>query len=221
MLRAVAVVIALVGLMVGGLPCHAERAAPTLFEVQINGESFTVEANRQTKLESKAKPGARYDVAVRIAPTQHLSLNTLQFEYDLPAKVEIDGPRENRSARLTHELGFSVILGDLGRPLDSKGQAETLQNLLKSVTTTLREAKMEDIDVTEPHERKFDGASARGATVRYHDGKKFGHVCLVYVLTGPKFAATCVAEYLDHDADDAIPLIKKILDSVRPIASRR
>lgn len=221
MLRTVAVVFVVAASMGWGVSGYAEPAAPSLYEVQINGESFLVEANRQTKLESKTKPGVRYDVAVRVAPTQRVSLTTLQFEYDMPARVEIDGSGKSRSARLTHELGFSVVIGELGRRLDAKGQAETLEDLLKSVTGTLREAKMEGIDVTEPHERKFDGSDARGVTVRYRDGKGFNHVCLVYVLTGRNYAATCVAEYLDHDDDDALPLIKKILDSVRSVGASR
>jgi hypothetical protein len=190
---------------------------PSVYEVQINGESFLVEANRQTKLESREKPGLHYDVAVRIAPTQRVRLNTLQFEYDLPAKVEIN----DNSARLIHEMDFSLLLGDLGRPLDSKGQQETLQNLLESVTSTLRDAKVKGLDVTKPHIRKFGHTDAQGITVRYRDSRGNARVCLVYVLTGPKFAATCVADYLDDDSDEVLPLIRKTLDSVGTNSLRR
>ena len=224
MLRSVAAVLVVVTVTARGLPAQAEPPAaspPTVYEVQINGESFLVEANRQTKLESKEKPGVRYEVAVRVAPTQLVRLSTLQFEYDLPAKVEVDARRENRSARLIHELGFSLLLCDLGRSLDAKGQQQTLENLLKSVTSTLRDAKMEDLNVTEPHERKFDRSAARGITVRYRDPKGSAHVCLVYVLTGPGHAATCVAEYLDDQSDEVLPVIKKTLDSVQAINPRR
>jgi hypothetical protein len=206
----------------GGPPQPESSAAslPTVYEVQINGESFLVEANRQTQLESISKPGVRYEVAVRIAPTQPVRLNTLQFEYDLPAKIDVDSRRENRSARLIHELGFSLLVNDLGRPLDPKGQKETLENLLKSVTSTLSDAKSRDINVTEPHKRKFDRSAARGITVRYRDPKGTAHVCLLYVLTGPTYSATCVAEFLDDDSEEVLPLIKKTLDSVRAIDRR-
>jgi hypothetical protein len=216
--RLFAALLAVAAVTTGGPAGQGEPASPappSLYEVQINGESFLVEANRQTKLESKAKPGVSYNVAVRVAPTQRTKLGTIQFEYDLPAKVELTGPKQNRSARLTHELGFSLLLCDLGHPLDAKGQDEALQDLVKSVTATLRDAKAKEINVTEPHERKFDGSSARGATIRYEDTKGFAHVCLLYVLSGSGYAATSVAEYLDGDSDDVLPLIKKTLDSVK------
>ena len=98
----------------------ASTAPPVTYEVQINGESFPVEANRVVKVESKQKPGVSYNVAVRVAPTQQVRLNTIQFEYELPAKVEDSGKRENRSARLTHELGFSILLE---RPWPAVGSA--------------------------------------------------------------------------------------------------
>jgi hypothetical protein len=224
MLRSIAALFVVAATMANSLPCQAESptaSPPSLYEIQINGESFLVEANRQIKLESKAKPGVSYNVAVRIAPTQRVRLNAIQFDYDLPAKVEADNRGENRSARLTHELGFSVLLCDLGHPLDAKNQEEALKILLKSVTTTLRAAKTEGIEVSEPHQRSFDGSSARGATIRYRDAKDIGHVYLVYVLTGPNHAATCVAEYLENDSDDVLPLVKKTLDSVRPIDRQR
>ena len=199
----------------------ASTAPPVTYEVQINGESFLVEANRVVKVESKEKPGVSYNVAVRVAPTQRVRLNTIQFEYELPAKVEDNGKRENRSARLTHELGFSILLSDLGQPLEPKAQEATLKMLVDSVTAELREEKATGIDVSAPHQRTFDGSAARGVTIRYRDAKDFGHVYLLYVLTGPTFAATCVVEYLDRDSEDVLPLVKKTLDSVRAIPGRR
>ena len=199
----------------------ASTAPPVTYEVQINGESFPVEANRVVKVESKKNPGVSYNVAVRVAPTQQVRLNTIQFEYELPAKVEDSGKRENRSARLTHELGFSILFGDLGQPLDPQAQEATLKVLVDSVTAELREEKVTGIDVSVPHQRTFDGSNARGVTIRYRDAKDIGHVYLLYVLTGPKFAATCVAEYLDSDSEDVLPLVKKTLNSVRAIPGRR
>lgn len=194
---------------------------PSSYEVQINGETFRVEANRQVKLESKTKPGVAYTVAIRLAPTQRVRLNSVDFDYDLPAQVKADARGENRTARLTHELGFSVLLCDLGRSLDSKAQEQTLQTLAKSVSASLREAKVKGLEVSETHQRSFDGLAARGETVRYRDAKGLEHVYLLYVLSGPTCAATCVVEYLEHDSDDVLPLIKRILDSVRPIDRHR
>jgi hypothetical protein len=224
MSRCTIVLLAVTALAAQARPAHPEPSAsppPMVYELQINGESFLVEGNRLTKLTSKQKPGTHYDVAVRIAPTQRVQLTTVEFDYDLPAKVELVGNSERRSARMVHELGFSLLIRDLGRPLDAQRQKEALDGLLKSVTAALREAKVADLDVGDPHERKFDGSSARGITIRYRDAKGFAHVDLLYVLTGPGFAATSVVEFVENDGDDVLPLIKKTLDSIRPITRHR
>ena len=137
-------------------------APPVTYEVQINGESFPVEANRVVKVESKKNPGVSYNVAVRVAPTQRVRLNTIQFDYELPAKVEDSRKPQNRSARLTHELGFSILLNDLGQPLDPPAQEATLKVLVNSVTAELREEKVTGIDVSVPHQRTFDGSQRTG-----------------------------------------------------------
>jgi hypothetical protein len=227
MFRIVAVLASAATLMVQvqGLPARGEPAAaaspPLTYELQIDGETFQVEANRETTLDSKKKPGVRYRVALRVAPTQRIRLNSVVFDYDLPAKVQDDGKRENRSVRITHELGFSALLTDLGRPLDAKEQKDALKVLVDSVTAALGEMKAEGVKVTDPHERSFGGSSGRGITIRYRDAKGFTHVYLLYILTGPKHAATCVIKYLENDGDDALPLVRKLLDSVRATPERR
>ena len=55
--------------------------------------------------------------------------------------------------RIAHELGFSVLLTDLGRPLGQKEQQEALKVLVDSVTATLHDMKAEGVNVAEPHER--------------------------------------------------------------------
>jgi hypothetical protein len=224
MLRTFAVELLVATILTTGARAWAQpapAAPPLTYEVQINGESFLIEANRMVKLQSSEKPDVSYDVAVRVAPTQRMRLNTFLFEYELPAKVEDNGNRENRSARLVHELGFSILLGDLGQSLEPKVQEQTLKILVESVTTSLREAKAVGIEVSAPHARRFTGSAARGVAIRYRDAKDRGHVYLVYVLTGPTFAASCVVEYLDNDSADVLPLVKKTLDSVQAIPKRR
>jgi len=85
------------------------------------------------------------------------------------------------------------------------------------VTDTQKEAKATEVEVGKPQERKFAGAAGRGVVVRYRDAQQFTHTCLIYVLTGTKFTASCIAEYLDHDRDDVLPQIRKTLDSIRPV----
>ncbi len=220
MLRTVLILASAATLLSQGLPARgeaADTAPPQTYELRINGETFLVEANRETTLESKTKPGVRYRVALRVAPTQQVRLDSILFDYDLPAKVAVDGKAGSRTVRITHELGFSVLLGDLGRPQSPKEQQEALKTLVDSVTATLGEMKAKEINVTESHQRKFAGSAGLGVTIRYTDAKGFRRVYLLYVLTGPKHAATCVVEYLEHDSDDVLPMIKKMLDSVRAI----
>ena len=120
------------GLVVAIVSANAasSRAAPPVgpppltYELMINGESFLVEGDRAVKLESKEKPGTSYKVALRVAPTQRIRLNSIQFEYDLPAKAEDDGKRENRSVRIAHELGFTMLINDLGQPMNTKAREE-------------------------------------------------------------------------------------------------
>ena len=61
---------------------------PVTYEVQIDGESFQVEGGqRPIKVESKLKKGTTYTLAVRVAMTQILRLNSVQMEYGMWAKV--------------------------------------------------------------------------------------------------------------------------------------
>ena len=111
---------------------RAQRAAPvppSRYELIVNGESFQVEANRQVKLQSKQKPGTTYTVALRVAPTQVLRLNHVQFSYDWLAEVTDDRGRRQRRARLSHELGYSLLITDLG---DSIEPAASLQKRSRS-----------------------------------------------------------------------------------------
>ena len=38
---------------------------------------------------------------------------------------------------------------------------------------------------------------------------------MAWLLTGPTFAATCVVQYSDKDADTCLPRIKATLESVK------
>ena len=98
---------------------------PTTYEVLVNGESFRVEADRLTKVQS-AKSGGSYELVVRVAPTQVLRLNTVRLEYDMPASVSDDRGRQ-RSVQIKHQLGFTILLTDLGGPLDAKDQKDALK----------------------------------------------------------------------------------------------
>ena len=190
---------------------------PSVYELLIDGESFLVEANRTAKLQSKQRPGVSYEVALRIAPTQRLRLNSVQLEYDWLTKVEDDHKRPRRFVRMTHELGFTMMITDLGKPLPPKAQDEILDILTESLAGTYRDLKVGNLEVGQPRQRKFVGAAGRGVIIRYRDAQQLGHTCLVYVLGGPKFCVSCVIEYFDDDFEGVKGLLKKTLDSFQPV----
>ena len=191
---------------------------PSTYEVLINGESFRVEANRLVKVQSADKAGTSYQLAVRVATTQLLRLNTVQLEYDMPAKVTDDRGRQQRTVRIKHELGFSILLTDLGEALDAKGQEEAMTMLTKSVTDTYGQVKGAKLKIGATHDCAFAGSAGRTTTISYtvRQGEQdFVHTCQACVLSGPKFSVTCLIQYLDNDRKDVLPLVKKTLDSLK------
>jgi len=200
------------------IPSKAEDASPpTTYELMINGESFVVNLNRGVRLQSKEKPGVTYDVALRIALQQRLVLNTVQFLYDWPAKVEDDQRSPQRRVTIRHELGYTMFITDLGRPLEPAAQEETFNNLKDSVARSLQGSGVENLVAAEPHTRRFDACDARGTVLRYRDQQGFDHMCLVYLLTGPTFACTCVAQFFQSDEMNVKPRIKTTLDTLGAI----
>jgi len=205
-----------------GLPAASAEPPPTLYELMINGESFLVESNRLVTLESKRQPGVKYQVALRVAPVQRVRLRSCQFEYALPAKLHepissADGSAPRQSARVTHELGFDLLVNDLGGPLKPGTQAEALRILSESVKAAYQQMSVRELKAAAPHQRRFAHCQAHGVVIHYLDEQGLGHTSLVYVLGDESFAATCVVQYLDKDGDDVLPLIKKTLDSIRPL----
>lgn len=190
---------------------------PLAYELMINGESFLVEANRQVKLESQDKPGVTYDVALRIALEQSVRLNTFRFEYDWPARVDDDRGRLQRTARIRHELGYSMQITDLGYPLKAGSEEEAFRRIRESTQKRFQEAGVKEIAVTEYKSRRFANSLGRGAMFRYRDGQGADRSCLVYLMTGPTFAGYSTIEYLDADQDDVLPRARKTLDSIRPL----
>ena len=113
------------------------------------------------KLESKTKPGVTYDVALRIALEQPLRLNTLRFEYDWPAKVEDDRGRPHRTVRIRHELGYSVMITDLGQPLDADSQDKVLKILQESTIQGFQQTGIQETIVADLPSRQFAGSVGR------------------------------------------------------------
>jgi hypothetical protein len=204
------------------LQAQPNASPPVMYDIRINGETFRVEGNRLVKVESKKQPGTSYEIAVRMSLSQPIRLDTIQLDYDLPAKVSYlrIKPTDKaalplRGVEINHEMGFTVVITDLGGPLDEKGRAEALKILRESTSESIGKGPEAKLTVGEPYDRTFNGAACRGVTLNYQDAKEEGHTCLAYVLTGPKFAATCVVQYPDANEEVVLPVIRKILDSVR------
>jgi hypothetical protein len=207
---------ALAGLVWADEPQDA--SPPQTYELMINGESFLVQLDRQTKLASKDKSSAGYQVALRIASRQRVELNTLRFEYEWPANVSDDRRRPERTIRLRHELGYTMFLTDLGPGVESEDEA--IKILRDSVNESLRASGCRNLKVSEPYQSKFAGCKGKGVTFRYQDQHDFDHTCVAYVLSGTDFAATCVFQYFDKDGTNAKPKIKATLDSVQAIRQK-
>ncbi len=190
---------------------------PRTYELQIDGESFLIEANRAMKLTSKQKPGVTYQVAIRVAPLQRLRLDNLQLEYDLQSQVELTGRPKQQSVKLQHQLGFTMLINDLGPPIDEDNRDNVLKILAESAVETYREsgAKRGEIRVSRLVSHQFGGAEGRGVRIDYPDSQGIEHSALVYLLVGKTFSASCIAQFLDADGKDTLPLVRKTMDSVR------
>jgi hypothetical protein len=192
-----------------------KQPLPRMYDLVINGEEFQVEANRSVTLESRNHPGTKYQVALRVAQVQRLPMNSLEVDYDLGFTVEDDEGRQVRTATLTHELGFSLQLADLGGPLPEADVDESLRNLAEVVREGLLADGAVDLESGRPFSQDLAGGTANGLTMTYGDADGFGRTCTVYLLRGPKYSATGIVRYMDADRDDVAPLIERTLGTVR------
>jgi len=165
--------------------CHAQPGPAStgkpeqtvVYELLINGESFLVEGNRLVKLQSDQNPGTAYEVAIRLAPTQLYRMSTLEFAYERPASIEQDAEGGQNVVRLMHELGYSMLIHDLGGTLDEPAQRQALEILAESVAGSFDEMEAREIQVGKPHTRKFGANIGHGTVIRYHDEQELGHTC--------------------------------------------
>ena len=68
----------------------ATAQQPVMYEVQINGETFRVEGNRQSVVTSTSDPKVKWPHLYCVDPVQLLRLNKVQLEYESPASIEDD-----------------------------------------------------------------------------------------------------------------------------------
>ena len=191
---------------------------PVTYEVQIDGESFQVEGGqRPIKVESKLKNGTHYTLAVRVAMTQPLRLNTVQLEYGMWAKV-IDNKRKDlRIAQIVHELGFSLEITDLGQALNTKQQDELLKTLAENAVKRFTDRKAADLKRTELKAVKIGPSDCKRLRINYTDREGVARTCMLFVLSGEKYTVSAVAEFRDLDGDDVKPWVMNALESIQPL----
>ncbi len=189
------------------------------YEVQIDGESFRVEGNRSVKVESKLKKGTTYQLAVRVSPTQILRLDSIYFEYDLPAKVFDNSQGGLRVAQIIHELGFTLTVTDFGE-MDEAHRDEVLKTVTNLALKRITKAKATEIQQGEFKPRTFGQSKGKGLLITYNDSAGTKRNCMICVLAGEngdKYALSAVAEYLDLDKDEVGPWVKAALGSIQPL----
>ncbi len=192
---------------------------PVTYEVQIDGESFQVEGSqRPIKVESKLKKGTTYTLAVRVAMTQALRLNSVQMEYGMWAKVVDNKDKDLRVVQIIHDLGFSLAITDLGRALDVKHQDDLLKTLADDAEKRFTNRKATDLTRTEPTKaQKFGAAERKWLKISYKDSEGVARSCMIFVITGEKFTVSAVAEFRDLDKDDVGSWVMNALGSIRPL----
>ena len=210
------------GWVLAGGPSGSEGQLPTTYELMINGESFLVETNQLVRLQSQLRPGAIYEVALRVSPIQYLRLNQIRLAYDLRTKVEDNRQVERRTVRLTHPKGGHVLITELGEPLDAADRETALRILVEATVQSYRQRGIPDakMELSRLETVQLPGAEVRGVRIRYQDAKQIEHQALVYLLVGKSFTCSCIVEYLQADETHVLPMVKRLLDSIEPMPSR-
>ena len=216
----IAVFFAIVGASVSR-PTAAQPSAsdpPVTYEVQIDGESFQVEGSqRPIKVQSKLKKGTTYTLAVRVAMTQPLRLNSVQMEYGMWAKVTDNKGKDLRIAKIDHELKFSLEITDLGQPLDAPHQDVLLKTLADHAVQRFTNRKATELKRAEPKVQKFGSSDGKWLRIGYKDSEGTARTCMIFVLSGEKYTVSAVAEFRDQDKEDVRPWVMNALESIRPL----
>lgn len=191
-----------------------QTVPPRLYELQINGESFEIEVDRQYELTSTESPEVKYSVALRLSREQVLTLDTLKFRYDAGFFVTEDRDAEFREVLLEHELGFTVTLADLA----AKVQAGRHRDVLKQFVAATRESLAgvaTELKESEPYERSWESVDSLGVTLSYSDSAGESRRCLVFLIGNRNLTALLTAYYPADAEADVLPLLSKILDSIQ------
>jgi hypothetical protein len=200
-------------------PLQAQQGEPSAtYEVQIDGESFqVVGGQRPIRVESKLKKGASYTLAVRVAMTQMLRLNSVQLEYGMWAKVVDNKRKDLRIARIIHELGFSLEITDPGRVFDGKQQDDFLKTEADEVEKRLKDSKATGVRRTDPKSQKLGSSNGKWLRITSTDSDEVARTCMVFVLSGERYTVCAVCEFRDQDREDVSSWVMSALGSVRQL----
>jgi hypothetical protein len=189
-----------------------DEVPPLVFELSIDGETFLIETEKQVDLKSKA--GKTYKVALRLAQRQRWALNTIRFEYDGAFHVDDDNEADTRTATLTHELGFSLAVIDLGPAPEKAGALKLVQQLADSMVKSYKQGGATDVTLAKPADRKFGELSGQEIRINYVDRNKKMSTTLVSLIVAGKQAGACVLSYPTDREADVLPLAKVTLESM-------
>lgn len=197
---------------------QAPQEQPARYEVSINGEHFTLESGRVTKLKSTEKPGVVYEVAVRLAEYQRWLLGNVRFDYHQGFSVSDDRSASTRTAVLKHGIGFVMAVTNLGGKLPAAQQQKTLDEISQTIQKATESSGGVNIVASGQQQQKMGNSQVRGLTIGYDDADGVGHLAMAYLVCGPAFTCSCIVECLEADRDDVMPLIKPTLESFEPVA---
>ena len=180
---------------------------PATYEVQVDGESFQVEANqRPIKVESQVKKGTIYSLAVRVSMTQILRLNSVQLEYGMWAKAYDDKGKEVRIVQIVNDLGFTLRVTDVGHILDDAHADKLMETLIREAGKKYKGRKATDLKKAAPVVRKLGVSSGKSTTITYKDENgRAAHTTIIFVLSGEKYTVAAEAEFRDQDLEDGMP----------------
>lgn len=215
--RTFALLFVALGLLAGwSLAAAAPRdeVPPLVFELSIDGETFLIEPEKQMELKSKDNPGKTYKVALRLAQRQRWVLNTIRFEYDGAFKVDDDNEAETRTATLTHELGFSLAVMDVGPAPEKAAATKLVQQLADSMANSYKQGGATEVTVAKPADRKFGALSGQEIRIDYVDRNKKKSTTLVTLIVAGKQAGACVLSYPTAREAEVMPMAKVTLESM-------
>ncbi len=205
--------------VLGGQARGDEPAAqsPQRYAVSINGESFTVDLGKPAQVESSKHPGTKYQLAVRLAEFQRWKLNDVQFEYQLGIQLTDGHQLRGRTATLRHPLGFVAVITDLGGTLPADAKSGALEQLVDGMKKTLRESGIEEVKISKPQRRKLGTNAVEAVTFSYLDSDGDERMSAVYLVTGEKFACSCLLQCEEKTREEAVAMVKAMLASIEPL----